>query len=95
MIRYIWGSGGTGKSSGLIKFLLENSHEYKKLYINLTDFNITKYKRATSNYDMEIKTFSPECYKDEFFEIVDEIRINAKAVSDDERVKTLLVFDEA
>lgn len=95
MIKLYCGTGGSGKSLAVIRDLLHNHSEYKKLYINISGFNIELFRRATGNYDIEIITFDSHTYPKDLLLLFTDIKDEAEELPETERIKTLLIYDEA
>lgn len=95
MIKLYAGTGGSGKSLAVVRDLLHNHNQYQKLYINVAGFNIEAFRKATGNYDIEIITFEPHTYPEQFLLMLTDIKDEAEELPENERVKTLLVYDEA
>jgi zona occludens toxin (predicted ATPase) len=95
MIKLYCGTGGSGKSLAVIRDLLHNHSEYKKLYINIAGFNIELFRKATGNYDIEIVTFDPHTYPKDLLLLFTDIKDDAEELPESERIKTLLIYDEA
>ena len=95
MIKLITGTGGTGKSLYVIKNLLANHKQYKKLFINIEGFKEDLFRRATGNLDLEIYTFNPHTYAKDFLMLLMDIKDEAEDLNEEDRVKTLVIYDEA
>lgn len=95
MIQAYFATGGGGKSCSVIKYLLENHTQYKKLYINIEGFNIPLFRRATGNYSIKIIQFETKTYAKDLLMLMSDIKDDAEDLKEEDRDHTLFVYDEA